>query len=352
MAIFTAAMFGDAAARKASAVEGGRLSWAVRRKHLEKLVCDLPTRLGKASEVSVRDWYRYGAEIGELLLGHIPVGMRGQLSVGKFFSMSKDRLPSPRRHQQNFSTPFLTVEAAYKALVRRADTGDVGELDVLHLAWLGLSVRTIVAMNPCRFCYRWAVPGETFCLQHSQTLTAPGSQSEKAARYRLGKKTASRYHYPPRSPPKYVQYSFDKLPRLLARLLWKSPAPNEEGVVQRIRKVLNSHPQLSAHVGENLSALPGARLYKRLNEIFDPLEFNPVSWAWKLTQAARWIEIERKLAPGKRGKGRRTRIRIAMARSYARMGYTKSEIAYLLEISPSAISNWIARGLCPELEDI
>lgn len=319
---------------------------------MEKLVCDLPTRLGKASEVSVRDWYRYGAEIGELLLGHIPVGMRGQLSVGKFFSMSKDRLPSPRRHQQNFSTPFLTVEAAYKALVRRVDTGDVGELDVLHLAWIGLAVRAIVAMTPCRFCYRWAVPGEKFCLQHSQTLTAPGSRSEKAARYRLGKKVASRYHYPLRSPPKYVQYSIEKLPRLLARLLWKSPAPNEEGVVQRIRKVLNSHPQLSTYAGENLSALPGARLYKRLNEIFDPLEFNPVSWAWKLKRALQWIEIERKLSPGSRGKGRRTKYRITMARAFARMGNTKSEIAQLLGISPSTISNWISRGLYPEFGDI
>ena len=96
--------------------------------------------------------------------------------------------------------------------------------------------------------------------------------------------------------------------------------------------------------------VPYAELLKTLRYKVDPYEWVDNSWGVKIIACEIWLQLEAEVAPGKRGLGNKTQLRINNAIEMAAAGKSKVEIAAELRVSPSAISKWLARK--PELRGI
>lgn len=83
--------------------------------------------------------------------------------------------------------PHSLFGRCYEFLFSRRRQAQVSELDLYLLVLMGLAATGLREMRYCEFCPRWAYPGASLCVHHSQSRLAPGTPSEKAARYRIGR---------------------------------------------------------------------------------------------------------------------------------------------------------------------
>ena len=247
------------------------------------------------------------------------------------------------------TTPFDALRSAYSGLRQGRSAKAIRTIELYCLAWISIAAHGILRMRHCELCFRWAIPGHDHCYEHSQSKEAPGTPQEKSHRYRNAAKVAVTYCYPPRPVPRHSTISVRRLPQVMARLIWRTPLPDEERTVRSIKEALAKRPTVLAQLGSDALSLNSMALYKRLGERVDPLEINPSAWVWKLKQLGRWERERISRCPGRRGKGRQTRWKIVRAITLAEKGCSKSMIASILEIYPSVISNWIRRGSFPDL---
>ena len=223
---------------------------------------------------------------------------------------------------------------------------------LLALAWIGLAVRGLGKMQYCEFCFRWAIPGYRHCYEHSQSREACGTSTEKAKRYKRAKRVGKShaYRYPPRPRPKESEMSRGRIRQIVARVLCLYTAPAEASSLERIRRQLGRTPLVVAQLGLD-SPSSDANLMARLTGGLDPQEIMPSSWPWKLKQAERWCHSEAEWLAGKWHRARRrVSFNAIRAGDYAREGYTKSQVASIVEVSRSTISKWLSRGKYPELK--
>lgn len=333
-------------------------SLKVRIDQYRSLVFDIPRRIGFEDKNLGQGWTRVAMQIGEILATRVREEREKSQKKDAQGKPTANEPPGNVRDELlrvfpgiefSVSTPFDALRSAYRALHQRRSAKTVRTVELYYLAWISVAAHAILKMRHCDLCFRWAIPGHGHCYEHSQSKEALGSSQEKSRRYRNAVKIAVTYRYPPRPVPKHSTMSAKRLPQIMARLIWHTPLPDEERTLRAIKQEISNRPAVIAQLGGDVLSLKSMKLYTRLEERIDPLEINPSAWVWKIKQLDRWEHERASRCPGRRGKGRRTRWRIVRAISLANEGASKSMIAYLLDVHPSTISNWIRRESFPDL---
>lgn len=302
----------------------------------------------QSSVVSVRG---YGEYVARQLVSAVPDVTRHRQLTQQTYDTIQRELVSTRVRIPTFTdeTPYSLLSSSYRVFTRKETDSGIARNELAALMVLGLAVRGITLMGRCELCFRWAIPGYRFCQQHSQSAHAPGSPSARSARYRRGKGVASYYDHLPREPAVFARRPARRLPQLIAQQLWGAPMRDEERTGDAIRRALLRNPSVLDMVGADAVKLKTARLLNRLAERLDPYEVSPTAWVWIIGRAAHWNQIEARVYGAPRAMQRVTRIYIRVATAKAKEGLTRAEIAEVLGIQRSAISNWLRRGVAPEL---
>ncbi|WP_284198019.1 helix-turn-helix domain-containing protein [Chitinimonas prasina] len=303
-------------------------------------VCHLPHRLGSSdfsTEVEV---------LGRALLS-LPESRRNLGMSAKQFLSQHERndvhgscfVPLP-----GMAPPDLAKSAYAYLFDKAAPAAPVDGDTVAALAWLGLSFLGLARMTLCRFCPRWAFPGTGVCPAHSQAVVTDGTASEKAARFRFARQVGEHYNYYQRDIPKFVPISNENVCAYISRLLWSTVLPDEERTARAIKAQIRRSVLLQDWVGGDFSNLKSQHLYIRLRQTIDPFEYRPRVWRWKLQRLRLWLTYADMVQCQPRKKSRRTRDRIRTASELESLGYTQSEIAKELGITPAAVSLWLKRS--------
>ncbi|MBS0176833.1 MAG: helix-turn-helix domain-containing protein [Nitrospira sp.] len=247
--------------------------------------------------------------------------------------------------------PHTLFRRCYELICLRRSHARVSGPDLYLIVLMGLAATGLREMRYCEFCPRWACPGSTLCLYHSQSRLAPGTPSQKAARYRFGREVGEVFRrYVPEEPAQ-VALTDSTLPAYLAHLLWRAASPNEARTAAAVRRQIADSPALQELIGGDFDSLGNDRLYSRFQETVDPYEVRPAAWLWKLRLLRLWSGFGAALD----ARPRRTPFdawrRLVKASYLERDGLSKAEIARRLDLSPSAISNWLRRYETKSLQD-
>ena len=95
--------------------------------------------------------------------------------------------------------------------------------------------------------------------------------------------------------------------------------------------------------GKECFCLPFEELANLLRQKIDPHQFDDFIWWSHVFVAEKWLELEEKVSPGKRGKGKAAQQLVTRAIELARQKVRNGEIASTLGVSPSRVSNWEKR---------
>lgn len=292
-----------------------------------------------------------GRQTGELAASQLPARLarrplKTRSNLLSLWQTTRLYLESDRL-KQNFelaTDPFETLEVMFSLLRRRSHLAEPPDiLDCIALIWIGFAIHGISTMVLCSLCFRWALPGQTLCPLHGQSIAYSGTRSAKALGYSRGAKTAIRYQRPWVRVPGRIVMSKKRALVLAAHIQATAVIPDLKRTVHAILKRIQQSPRVLEQLGKVPEDPP--KLYNHLRKHVDPLEHNPSCWTWKIRQYELWLAAEKKAFPGVRGKSKKTGWQIMEASKYARAGRSKVATARLLGISPSTISNWIARGL-------
>lgn len=247
--------------------------------------------------------------------------------------------------------PHALFRKAYELICCRRGHSRASGPDLYLLVLMGLATAGLREMRYCDLCPRWACLGANLCVHHSQSRLAPGTPSEKAARYRIGREVGEifRRHVP--EVPAQVELTDSTLPAYLAHLLWRAASPNEARTAGAVRRQITDSPALQELIGEDFDSLGNDRLYSRLQETVDPYEVRPAAWLWKLRLLRLWSGYAAALAARPRKTPSDAWARLVKASFLERDGLSKAEIARRLDLSPSAISNWLRRHEANSLQE-
>ncbi len=354
ISLHVAIVRGDGAGRAIN--QGGTKIFKVNAAHYLRRTCNLPANLGIHAIGRERYNIESAKAVADLILMCIPAKTRGAplsegyaLALLDFMEEKARKLGLPGGFDA--STPFTALKSSY-SVFSRFDTNDLHQLcyAALTLVSFGMAVSALMQLTRCKRCFRWAIPGYELCPEHSSSKESGYSLEARRLNYLRGVRVSES---PFRSPPrmrKVAGINVRRLPRVIARLLWGTPLPNEERTATLIRNTVRSNPDVWPLLGYDCADLQGGALYDRLNERLDRYEFNPSAWVPKIKFLDKWLRHEALMLPGRRGDGVRKERRIRDATNLAREGFIQADIAMSLGIRPSTISNWIRRGQAPELQ--
>ncbi len=352
LALHSAALHGDKAAVRRRASDGA-VGMVVRWANYHHQTGQIALRAGVAEpkRSTVISVTAFGEHVARELVNAVPYAVRRRrLTIAAFNALWWDEvLPKRTPPHLDFASPYSLLLSGYKTCKREERSDQIERTDRVGLLAVAIAVRGIALMTRCELCFRWAIPGDRFCHQHSQSNAAPGSPRERSARYRRGRYIGAEFKHPPREPPACATRPALRLPRLIARLLWATPLPDEERTAEAVRRALRRHSAVLEIVGKETLRATTAQLFKLLSASLDPYEVNPSAWVWIIGRAARWNRLESALYGRPRRMQFDTLMRIYDATRMAESGRTKAEIAEQLGIRPSALSNWLRRGVAPEL---
>lgn len=247
--------------------------------------------------------------------------------------------------------PHTLFRRCYELTCLRSSRARVSSPDLYLIVLMGLAATGLREMRYCEFCPRWACPGSTLCLYHSQSRLAPGTPSQKAARYRFGREVGEVFRRYVHELPAQVVLTDSTLPAYLAHLLWRAASPNEARTAAAVRRQIADSPALQDLIGGDFDSLGNDRLYSRLQDTIDPYEVRPAAWLWKLRLLRLWSGFGAAVD----ARPRRTPFdawrRLVKASFLERDGLSKAQIARRLNLSPSAISNWLTRYGASSLQE-
>lgn len=241
-----------------------------------------------------------------------------------------DLAPSPQR----------LARAAYAVLKARREDLHVEALDVDAVLLLGaVRAALVTRMQLCWFCFRWALPGNRYCLKHTLSGVDASAAHAKQRRYAAAAEIAQAFKATPAARALDRRLNITQTTTGLAKVLLGAAIPNEETQLLRIKRKLSASPNLLTALGKDVVHVAPVALQTELRRRLDPLEWRLGGWLPKIKAAEVWYSLQ----PGVRGRGRATRERMEQALRLARRGLSKSEVARKLELSPSAISKWLKR---------
>ena len=248
------------------------------------------------------------------------------------------------------------------------------------LALIG-SIMTLLGDSVCAICFRRARPGRKFCSEHSQSQSDGSEPSKQYTKYRTGRKAMLRgiqkgklevlrgskmsiykcnlswlaesiFDYQTFDPEIFSQFEHQSESTIQEN--WDQYVIDQKVITaQREKKhlfdILSTRCPLTLNLlgGDVVFSYTYENLLKTLRDKVDYHESSDQFWAGKIMACECWLKLEIEVAPGKRGGGRKTQLRINEAIKMAATGMNKIEIASALGVSPSAISKWLARK--PEL---
>lgn len=239
--------------------------------------------------------------------------------------------------------PQDLLRRSYAVLLRRKDYPRTSIPDFFVLILIGLAASGLRVMRYCEFCPRWAYPGATLCVYHSQSRLAPGTPWEKAERYRFGRIVGETYRRRVPRVPAGVLLTSATLATYVAHLLWRTSGPGESRTATAVRRQILESPGLQTLIGVDFGSLGNDRLYSRLQETVDPFEVRPSAWLWKLRLLRLWLGFGTALAARPRKTSLHAWWRLVQGSFLEKEGFSNSEIARELEVSPSTISKWLSR---------
>jgi hypothetical protein len=236
-------------------------------------------------------------------------------------------------------TLLRTAYAAFQALSGRL--GLPGQGLLMALALIGIAERGLRKMHRCGICFRWAIPGQTHCHEHSQSTAADGPLRERDAR----RQQAARLK---RRTPK-LRNSFGLAPRIapsrvaivVGRVLWNLRAPNERKMRAAIQREIKASAPLRALIGQSAD-YSDHKMVSRLRAQIDPFEFDSSAWIPTLHAANAWLKAQA-AATGHRGVGIKSRLVMLQACHLAEIGMSRQEVARALDRTPTAIGQWLIR---------
>ncbi len=246
----------------------------------------------------------------------------------------------------DLSTPVSLMRTAYAVLEGMSRRlGTPGQAHLMALALIGIAERGLQNMHRCRICFRWAIPGQNLCHEHSLSSAADGSLHERDARRQQDGRLKRRNPKLANSHGLAGRINPLRMPIVVGRMLWGLRALDE----QKTRNALQREVRESAHL-RKLIGPNGDRadheLLRCLQTRIDPFEFDLAAWGPTLLAANAWLEAQAS-ATGHRGVGARSRRVMLQACQLAEMGMNRQEIAQAIVITPTAIGLWLKRYADP-----
>lgn len=246
----------------------------------------------------------------------------------------------------DLSTPVTLMRTAFAALEKLSEhLGTPGQSQLMALALIGMAERGLQKMHRCEICFRWSIPGQPFCHEHSRSATTNGALRERDVRRQIDKRFRKRnstitvgHGLAPCIYP-------SRMPIVVGRILWDLRTLDET----KSRKVIQRDVKASVH----LRALIGPyvekadhHLLRQLRARIDPFEFDLAAWGATLQAAQAWLETQT-AETGRRGLGVKSRVIMLQACQFAEMGMNRQEVAQALKRTPTAIGQWLRRYADP-----
>lgn len=268
--------------------------------------------------------------------------------LAAFHDATHGRRPSgsPDYH---LSDPYSAVRFGYwlfrKGRIARQPpiAATIWGLAIIGAAW-GEHLRCGV----CKLCFRRSRPGAPYCDSHSQSRSIEVSRSLAYMRYRRGILAKQQERDLADASNGFVgslmtRYIKERLalPDVLFPLM---PVEGWDAEHRMLVASLEMAPRVVTRARlRGFSRMRFEHLVDRLRMHIDPNEWGTSGWPWLVLQAERWFELEEMVAPGRRGKGKRTMAMVAEAIDLANAGRTNGQIASDLRVSPAAVSRWATR---------
>lgn len=256
-----------------------------------------------------------------------------------------------------FSRIQIYTIAKYGMWLINRETED-SKQDSLAMLWglalIGATKYLWDKQGVCEFCYRRTWPGRRFCEDHSQSQSDTANRSKNFMNYRTGKKAHEliKDNNLAEKVQGDVMLKQATSATAMCDLLFPEYLSEEVKADEKemIFHALSQRPfvleRLKAQLGgsyDNFINMEYNLLINHLRKVLDPYELLARGWVLKIFSAEIWFTAERKVSPGVRKNGKKASERIAEAKKLAALGFTKSEIARKLKISPSTISKWNVR---------
>lgn len=215
------------------------------------------------------------------------------------------------------------------------------------LALIGAAWGTQLRCGLCHLCFRQARPGEAHCDFHSQSTAIDLPRSVVYRRYRRGRlarelalKDTHAAQLIIASP---IQRHIEQR-LVLSDVLFQFELDDESSAHDMLVYTLEISPRVVAVAGiDKFQTMPYKILVERLRQAIDPHNWSNDLWEVRALQAERWLEFEEQASPGVRGQGKKTSAMVSRAIELVTSGYSKSQIAATLGVTPSAVSKWIKR---------
>lgn len=320
-------------------------------------LCRLPIRLEMGIHGMQHSWGNFARGLGQALLSEPVLAAHGRVALSA--GIAAEALDAVRRrlevvvcrargavHLSAFAptppetSPFWLIQAAYTVLKGNRETVRPQGSDVDAMLCLGLAGRALLEMKACEFCFRWAVPGHSHCVEHSLSKVVGGTAQQRQSRYAAGRRVAGQYYSTfHQVPSRLNRITRAERPFLIARLLWGVSLPDEERTLRATERALVQRSEAAARGrGEAWQAVPRSGLFDALRVRLDPFEHHPAAWVPKLRAAQAWYAAAAVMTPGQRGRSLKVRSRLPDALWHANRGATKGQVASLLGISPATLT--------------
>ncbi|MDG0831278.1 hypothetical protein [Roseateles saccharophilus] len=246
----------------------------------------------------------------------------------------------------DLSTPVTLMRTAYavlEAMSRRL--GTPGQAHLMALALIGIAERGLQKVRRCGICFRWAIPGQTYCHEHSQSGAAHGALHERDARRQQDSRLKRRNPELTNSHGLAPSIHPARMPIVVGRILWGLRTLDEQKTRNALQRAVRASAHLKKVIGPE-SDRPDHELLRQLQARIDPLEFDLAAWGPTLQAAHAWLEVQAS-ATGHRGVGVRSRRVMLQACQLAEAGMNRQEIAEAIDITPTAIGLWLRRYADP-----
>ncbi|WP_188381589.1 helix-turn-helix domain-containing protein [Oxalicibacterium faecigallinarum] len=265
------------------------------------------------------------------------------------------RLESPflENHQErlNFRNPEKIGRRAFETIRKSPRNMFSLPTVVRGLALIGWTSKYVRDRRKCLFC-----PAQTdletkgkYCHRHSQS--DPNTEDRTASRlymqYRVGKKArqlADELGIQTQPKTKSILSEPSHLRTMMDVLV---PIEMSEGLdgsakLESTQKYLLEHCPRVLHKlgGQSILQLKYEELGEKIREVLNPYRFKLDHLQSHIQSFEEWFSLEELVQPGIRGAGKKMRSRVSKAAELATAGYRQVEIAKIMGVQESTVSNW------------
>ena len=284
---------------------------------------------------------------------------RDLVRIGEWHSVRQEARPDAQAFEF-WSQPIPDlIKAAHEALARsHGENNAVDECDLDSLMILGASCSALRTVQECKWCYRWSLPGSELCAGHTLSRHAGADPRVRQREYRRGQladqcchRRLAEGHSDEPSAKKVPllrrgHAGGDDLRLFVARVLWRATGPEEQTIASRLFQLIRG-ADISEVLELQTEALTISGVDDFLRQHFEPGQWLPVHWEWKLQKAALLRREERcktLAAETPTNQGLEARLDAALQVAVKHRCHSLTEVATHLDVDPSTVSQWLRRS--------